>query len=236
MSMDTIKELIKENRTLVELEKLVYVNYSIANHTGKMETIPSISTSCLCNKRCAARRENSNLICFHCYAAAHTGFKKTLREKLELNTLFYTRYELTKRSVPFIANLFFRFESFGDLINTTQVKNYFTIARYNKQTQFALWTKNPDIIADAIAQGAKKPGNLSIICSIPEMDKSFTIENFKKLKKQYPFIDRVFLVYSNEYIDANNIAINCGGKSCSDCGYTCYTKSNRTRIIREKLK
>ena len=38
--------------------------------SGKMEGIPSISTSCLENPICRARMENGESVCSHCFAAA----------------------------------------------------------------------------------------------------------------------------------------------------------------------
>ena len=53
--------------TVVEAEKVTGVHYTV-NHSGKMEGMQSLSTSCLCNEYCKNRSSNSELVCSHCYA------------------------------------------------------------------------------------------------------------------------------------------------------------------------
>lgn len=236
MSMQVIYDCIRRHGTLTSLEKRVFIEKSISIHSGKMEGIPSISTSVRLNPNCMRHQACGGSICEHCYANAYTGFRKSLREKLEFNTIFYTTLELEKRDIPLINSKYFRFESFGDLINTLQVKNYFTIARANPDTYFVLWTKNPDIIEKALRKYEMKvPSNFRIIVSELYINQSVSIQYFNRLKKLYPFINKLFSVYSPEYIENHKISINCGGKKCLDC-MRCYTKSDRTKLINEKLK
>ena len=68
---------------------------------------------------------------------------KNLNACLERNTKILTGRILKEAEIPMINASFFRFESFGDLINVTQVINYFHICKKNKHVHFALWTKNP---------------------------------------------------------------------------------------------
>ena len=67
--------------------------------------------------------------------------------------------------LPTINAIYFRFEAFGDLNNDIQVINYFNMCYKNPRVKFALWTKNPDFIEAAIAQGYAKPENLNIVLS-----------------------------------------------------------------------
>lgn len=236
MSMQAIYDCIRRHGTLTSLEKRVFIDKSISTHSGKMEGIPSISTSVKLNPNCKRNQACNSSICKHCYANSYASFRKELRNKLEINTLFYTRYELTKKDVPMINSKIFRFESFGDLINTTQVKNYFTIARTNPDTFFVLWTKNPGIIKQALHQYEMKvPSNFRIIVSELYINQSVSIRYFQNLKRLYPFINKLFSVYSPEYIEEQKIHINCGGRKCLEC-MRCYNKSDRTKFIREKLK
>lgn len=231
-----IIEKINNNQALTDAEKMTFISYSIATHSGKLEGIQSISTSCLCNKHCMERSKNPNLICYYCYAIANCDYKKTLRKKLELNHEFYTRYEIPKKAVPLINCLYFRFESFGDLNNVLQVKNYFTIARVNKNVKFALWTKNPWIISKAIAAGINVPKNVKIIYSISMINKVITKDLYRKIKRKWSFVNAIFTVHEKQFVIENNIDINCGGKSCRNCGYSCYNKSCWTTLINEKKK
>ena len=234
--MQVIYDCIRRHGTLTSLEKRVFIERSISIHSGKMEGIPSISTSVKLNPNCKRNQACNSSICKHCYANSYASFRKELRNKLEINTQFYTRYELTKKDVPMINSKIFRFESFGDLINTLQVKNYFTIARANKNTFFVLWTKNPEIIAKALDKyNVTIPKNFRIIISELYVNQAVNIRYFNNLKKLYPFMSKLFTVYSADYIQEHKIKINCGGKKCLDC-LQCYDKSNRTKLVFEKQK
>lgn len=213
--------------TIDKAEELTGVHYTL-KHTGKMSGMQSLSTSCLCNKNCLNRVENVNLVCSHCYAQRQMKMYKNLEKCLKKNTEILTTRLLTDEEIPLINAAFFRFESFGDLNNEIQVVNYFRICKRNKHVKFALWTKNPWIIAETINNGENKPRNLQVIYSSPYLDKC---DN--KLNK-YPFIDKIFTVYTKEYIKENNIEINCGAKSCLSC-HKCYVKSKEI-YINEKCK
>ena len=231
MSINTIKERIKAGESLLDVEKMVYINYSITepDPDGKMDRIQSISTSALLHEGCALRANCSNTICSKCYARRELNRKKKLREKMEYNTLFYTKYELTSRCIPFINSNLFRFESFGEIQNELQVKNYYSIARKNQHCFFVLWTKETKTIQAAREKyNLKKPGNLRIIAS------EYLINPQEEQKKKYTFIDKIFSVYTKEFATEHEIKINCSGK-CIDC-MKCYDKNNKEKYIREDLK
>ena len=234
-SLVSIIEKIERLDPLTDAEKMEYIQYSITEHEGKLAGIPSISTSCMGNPYCKARSENPDLICYYCYAMTYCDYRKSLKNKLYLNTLFYCNYDIPEKAVPLINALYFRFESFGDLINTRQFKNYCTIAKVNG-FHAALWTKNCFIIAKAIHEGVKIPDNLKIINSLSRINQTLTKDVYRQRKNKYPFINALFAVYDPGYIQENKVNINCGGKSCRECGYKCYLKNNRTTLIREKLK
>ena len=151
---------------------------------------------------------------------------KNMEKPMVENQRILTGSVLPADMLPTINNLYFRFESFGDLNNATQVKNYFNMCYKNPRVKFALWTKNPDYVAEAIADGYTKPDNLNIVLS------SLFIN--KERKNPFPFVDKVFTVYDPEHIEKNNVNINCGAKSCFTCGL-CYEK-NGVQVINEKLK
>lgn len=231
-----IIEKIKVRQPLTDAEKMEYIRYSISTHGGKLAGIPSISTSCLCNPHCMARSQDPELICYNCYAMGYCDYRKSLREKLKTNTIFYTTYDIPKTAVPLINSLYFRFESFGDLVNEKQFKNYCVVAKVNKSVNFGLWSKNPWIIAQAINDGVKIPANMKIIYSIDRKNTVITEEYFKTIKSKYPFINAIFAVHDNKSIKENNVKINCGGKSCRECGYSCYRKACRVKLINERKK
>lgn len=195
-------------------------------HSGKMSGMVSISTSVTTNERCAKNAQIKGSICEKCFAAKQMKVFPSMEKPMIENQRILTGSVLPDHMLPVINNLYFRFEAFGDLNNYIQVINYFNICKKNPRVKFALWTKNPDYIAQAIAAGHDKPENLNIVLS------SLFIN--KERKNPFPFVDKVFTVYDADTIESENININCGARNCFDCGL-CYEKNNVTQI-REKLK
>lgn len=206
-------------------------------HTGKMQGIQSLSTSCLCNEYCIARQQNNNTICSKCYSKRELSRKKTLREKMEKNTKLLTEHDFKPEEIPFINSQIFRFEAFGELKNALQVKNYFAICEKNKHCTFALWTKNAWIIETALNDyKLQKPGNLIIIASVETVNNHFVLdETALNENLVYSFIDKVFAVYNRKYAEENNIPIKCGKKKCIDC-MKCYSLDNDDFVITEAVK
>ena len=225
------KRLSKLFRTIFDTDRVINV---CINHTGKMAGMYSISTSCTLNKYCIERAKNKDSICSNCFAQSmfrNSWYKWTMR-RCEENTRILTESVLALEDLPIINAFAFRFESFGDLNNTTQVINYFNICNINPRVTFAIWTKNPFIIANAIRDGHKKPENLIIIYSSPLKDRPVEL---KKIKSVFPFIDKVFTVWTSKQTAAkHNICINCGARACIKC-LRCYTKSSNDEIA-ELLK
>ena len=152
---------------------------------------------------------------------------KTMQPCFQRNTEILTSRILTDDEIPTINALYFRFESFGDIINTTQVSNYFNICKRNPKVKFALWTKNPAIVQRTINNGNAKPKNLQIVLSSHYINK-------QEDASRWSFIDKVFTVYGKDYVKENNINVNCGAKSCLLCN-KCYRKDS-DMFINEELK
>lgn len=209
--------------------------YSICtNHTGKMSDIYSISTSCKDNEQCKKNAMVVNSICSNCFSMSmHDMYGDNFYNKLHFNTLLYSVAVLPVEVLPEIRNAqIFRLESFGDLNNSIQVVNYFNICKKNikNHVRFALWTKNPHFIYQAINAGNKKPSNLNIVFS-----SLFLNNNGKGIMKKYSFIDKVFTVYTLEYLLAHpEIKINCGSRDCFSC-QRCYKKGSDP-VVNELLK
>ena len=202
----------------------------MTNHDGKMKGINSIGTSCANNPYCIKRRENGESVCSHCYAATYMKMRKSLKERLEENAQIITKRLLKDNEIPVTNANVFRFESFGDLYNSTHLANYVLIAERNPNTKFALWTKNTWILDELFNKNnVKKPGNLSIVVSSPRLNKQ-TIIN----KDKFWFVDHIFTVYDKKFIAENNIDVNCGAKNCLGC-QICYHRDTDF-YVREKLK
>lgn len=213
------------NCTLSNSNKINGLHFT-TKHSGKMTGMVSISTSVTTNERCAKNAQIEGSICQKCFAAKQMRVFPTMEKPMVENQRILTADIIPMEKLPIINNLYFRFEAFGDLNNTTQVKNYFNICYKNPRVKFALWTKNPDFIAQAIADGYEKPENLNIVLS------SLFIN--QERKNVFPFVDKVFTVYDPTYIEENEIEINCGARNCFDCGL-CYEK-NGVSVINERLK
>ena len=211
-----------------------YILYSITVHSGKLDKIGSISTSRRQNRNCDKYRKICGSICAECYVDDHE-YKLDLMDKVEKNHAFYTGHIIPVEYIPFIPYEYFRFESFADLVNGIQVVNYFNITAKNQHCHFALWTKNPWIIKNAMRlYKLEKPANLQIVYSYMMKNgrglNGKTPEEFTALvKKAYPFIDRVFFVYDQKQAEAAGLEYNCS-RSCYEC-HICYTASGVDTVI-----
>ena len=220
-----------------ETKQTIIYDHICFNHESKMNGVISLSTYVGNNRFCLARCKNCNAICSHCYAASLTAQRQGLKNKLIRIMAILTNIELKKEDIPIIdASIYpyFRFESFGDLNNVLQFKNFNLIAAVNPGVNFTLWTKNPGIIQAAINDGLQLANNLiiglsSLYLNKPEIDRA----------QRYPFIRFLFTVYSPDYIQEHNIKINCGAKHCVSCGI-CYKYLHEFKhglqLINERLK
>ena len=200
------------------------------DHSGKMEGIRSIGTSCVDNPHCIKRRADNYSVCSKCYAETYMKMRKSLKEHLSDNAKILANTLLEGRELPITNDLIYRFESFGDLYNEIHLKNYVAITNRNPYTTFGLWTKNIWIL-DQVFNEEKiaKPKNISIVVSSPLLNKPLELD-----REKYWMVDHVFTVYDKKFIAANNIDINCGARNCLGCS-KCYLDSD-TFYINEQLK
>lgn len=211
--------------------KAFQINYGVSiseNMGGKMKDVLGLSTSCLFNKICLERMKDGNSICSHCYAESNllrygTGEKNYKYHNMKKNTEILTTRIIPVGEWPLIFADIFRLEMFGDIQNTIQVENYFNFAETNPAVTFALWTKNPSIIARVLIH-REKPSNLIIVYSSPILNELDI--------PPYSFIDKYFTVYDKEHAKDHNI--NCGARDCNACR-RCYSKDTDI-YIKEVLK
>ena len=202
----------------------------MTDHQGKMKGINSIGTSCVNNPFCIKRRENGDSVCSHCYAATYMKMRKTLKEHLANNAALLTTRLLQDNEIPVTNAQIFRFESFGDLYNTTHLANYVLICERNPYTKFGLWTKNIWVLDELFNRnGITKPDNLSVVVSSPMLNQQIELD-----KERYWFVDHIFTVYDKQFIVDHNVNVNCGARDCFGC-QLCYHKGTEF-YIREKLK
>lgn len=218
---DNVNEFVEFFKSCSSATKQIILHDHICfNHDAKMQGIISLSTYVGNNAFCQARCNNcNNAICKYCYAASLTDMRAGLKNKLRRIHAILTTAELCADDIPVLDSTvykYFRFESFGDLNNALQFKNFNLIAAVNPGVNFTLWTKNPGIVQAAINNGTVLADNLviglsSLYLNTPELDKA----------RRYSFIRFLFTVYDDQYINDHDIKINCGAKHCITCGI-CY--------------
>lgn len=205
----------------------------ISQMGGKMKGVGAISTSPLRNEFCRKQSQcgSSESICRNCYSMAGLlpggGGKKPAAHETSIPGLARNTRLLSKEpieNIPKINTPFFRFNAEGELVNEIHMINLMKIAKANPNTHFTLWTKRPDIVARAMAM-VRKPSNLHLIRSSPMMNHPVPLP---------PGFDKVFTVFTPEFIEKNKVKINCGARSCVNCKL-CYT-NNATHIVNERLK
>lgn len=201
----------------------------ITNHQGKMRGIQSLSTYKQVCSTCLSLKDNKKTICFNCYADKTMNIYKQLTPVLIYNTLLLKYTKLCNRQLPIINAAFFRFEAFSDLQNAQHLQNLYKIARYNKNTRFALWSKNIKLLLNE-----KTPKNVNIVISSPFLN--IQLWSFKTLKemleKQGAKNIKLFTVYDDKHI--KQVDQNCN-KKCITC-LKCYKSNDKTLLINEKLK
>ena len=210
----------------------VYISEGL---TAKMAGVPAISTACLCNPLCLARMKNGEAICAHCFAAASLKQYRASLEHAVLNYKLLNSCVLPVDMLPVFGNVrFVRVEWSGDVGSEIQVENYANIARKNNEIIFGWWSKNIRMI-EKVFDRIGKPENVILIQS------SLKVNEEEEPASKY--VDKVFTVYSKEYIknsrefivNGENVLINCGARSCVGCR-KCYRKDGKHYYIREQLK
>ena len=203
--------------------------------SGKMEGIPSISTSCLVNPICIKRMQDGESVCAHCFAAATMQRYSSAGQHAENNFYLLNAGIIPADLLPRFKNVaIVRIESFGDVASVTQAVNYINIAKVNPFITFAAWTKNASIWNAAIEQ-AGKPENLSLVYSSFKLNvPAAASEYFTKDGENH--FDHVFTVYDGATCDFYGPAfVNCGARDCSTCR-RCYRKDAADFMVRERLK
>lgn len=194
--------------------------------SGKMDGIPSVSTSCLVNPYCQARMKNGEMVCAHCFAETQQKQYSASREHSIANYELLNGEILPKELLPKFGNVQkVRIESFGDLGSITQAINYLHMVEVNPHVTFAWWTKNHNFVIKAIERVGKKPKNLVLVASSVKLNEA---------AKMPEYFDKVFTVYDKKTIARDKIDINCGARSCVTCG-RCYSKRTAADV-REQLK
>lgn len=205
--------------------------FHVSEMTGKMEGIPSISTSCTDCSFCQQMQKNQDLVCNKCYSKALQALRKNLMNCLIENGKVLRSEVLTE--FPKLNDLVFRIESFGETDNDIQAENYLRFIENNPNTRFGLWSKRMDIYKRVILERGSYPPNVTFMESSPRLNTEIEHHTLEGTVRHYQL--GTFTVYTADYAIANGIEINCGNKVCRDCR-TCYSTNGDMIRIREMLK
>ena len=211
------------------------VNIHVTNHSKgtKMENIQSVGTTSLCNPICNMRKGICGGICEKCYADALCKFRKSLNKNLTENFQNLTSRLLTPTeaaAVP-VTSLIARIESFGDVANVIQARNYIRIIRAHKWIHFGIWSKNWGIWHAAFKKEGK-PRNCTYVHSSMHVNSVDGVHPFMQ-----KYVDHVFTVWDKELypqVIQLNPASECAGLSCIKC-QKCYKKGG-SYYINERLR
>ena len=212
----------------------------VVNHTAnKLEGISSISSSVHDNCLCAAKQKIKDCICKFCYAYNQQSYQTGLKEHNILNGIILRNILIPVKFFKLLRILFhyLRIESFGDVANITQCRNYIRIIKAFPEKRCAIWSKNIELYKQAFELEGGKPKNTTYVHSSHKLN----IPDLINLEK-YSFVDHVFTVYEKKFAKENNIVINCGGRKCMECilkKKNCYfrvNKNNNTFYINELKK
>lgn len=197
----------------------------------KMQDIQSISTPCSCNGICLFRQHCDGSICKACFAKKLMEYRLNLEEALKPNFDLLTSRLLTRDEAAAVAiyTEIGRIESFGDVANVTQARNYIRIIRTHKRTQFGIWSKNWGIWYAAFLKEGK-PRNCTFVLSSMFLNKRAEVPERMK-----PYVDHVFTVWEPKLYDAQfpGTATECAGLSCMKCR-KCYKRGGSFYIDERK--
>lgn len=197
----------------MDFYKLVSCLWVVNHNANKLQGISSISSSVHDNCFCKARRAIANCICKYCYAHNQQSYQTGLKEHNILNGIILRNVLIPVECFKLLPILFpyLRIESFGDVANVIQARNYIRIIKAFPEKRCAIWSKNIAIWAKAFELEGK-PNNTTYVHSSSELNKVDNVDTNK-----YSFVDHVFTVFTKAYAKENNIVINCGGRKCLEC-------------------
>lgn len=213
----------------VQYEGLIRALWIVNHNANKLQGISSISSSVHDNFFCKCRQDIENCICQYCYAYNQQSYQTGLKEHNIINGLVLRNVLIPVEYFRMLVILFpyLRIESFGDVANVIQARNYIRIIKAFPEKRCAIWSKNIMIWKQAFdIEG--KPGNTTFVFS-----SSFLNRPESERARKYWFVDHVFTVFTKKYAKEHNININCGGRKCLECilaGKACYHRGTDFEI------
>ena len=197
--------------------------YNVAFHeSGKIEGIFSLDSSatncgfCRKMREYAAAHPEKQCICGSCYDVRQEGFKLAALARHTLNLIIMSAVLFTVEELATVPVFgLTRVNSSGDSSGDVYAENMVLFSAAHPACRVSAWAKNTAGYIRACRKHGK-PANLILICSSPFIDKA---------APRPEYFDYVFTVYSTpEKVQAAMAAgaMECNGKKCRDCGYSCY--------------
>lgn len=213
-----VNDLIARKADPIARAELVFMlSKAVTFHKdGKIEGIFSLDTACSNNEFCPHMQatEDPAIICRYCYTKSMWD---AARFAHHIIGLILANVKLTDAEAATIAipTGFFRFNSDGELINSTHAENLLRIARTHPATSFAIWTKRPALL-DAAIRKEGKPENLICGVSSPMINTPF--------RERWSWTDFIFTVYTPAGMEKalTRGERECNGRKCMMCGFHCY--------------
>lgn len=221
-------KIMKEKYSILKPCKLLSVSQGL---TGKMASMPAITSSMLCNTYCEKLRAIPGTVCEKCYTLKYLQSRPSVDKCYRENTELLTKSVIPIPQLPFINAAMCRLESFGDIINATHLQNYINLIKKNSHCMFCLFTKNYTVVFNYF-KAHKQPRNLSLVISSLLLNQPFDVNFLDDIPLKNV---KIFTVYTKAYAKGNDVIINCGKNRCINC-QRCY-KPNKTPIyVSEILK
>lgn len=191
--------------------------------SGKMEGMWSISTSCNANPFCIARMRRGDAVCVKCYAHELMNVRKVVDACYRRNYDALNSQLIPVEDWPLLNVALFRIEAFGDVGSVTHARNYLRLIKRNPHVSFAWWTKNPNLIEQAMKLEGFRPVNCQFVLSSLNVNVLGDFSRWSWAQKDFTVFDK-----------AHAEDINCGALHCLSC-QKCY-HDNGIRHMRELLK
>lgn len=229
----SILEKAKETISGEKAKTLVNCLWVVNHMALKLEGISSISSSVCDNVLCKMKQAIKDCICAFCYAFNQQSYQTGLKEHNILNGIILRNVLIPVSTFKALKILFpyLRIESFGDVANVIQARNYIRLIKAFPQKRCAIWSKNI-LIWEQAFKIEGKPNNTTFVHSSHKLNKADNLN-----LNRFTFVDHIFTVYTKKYIKENNIKINCGGKKCIECimaKKNCYYRNTEFYINEEK--
>jgi hypothetical protein len=191
---------------------------NISEMTGKLNGVDAINTSPLNNSFCMMQSKNPENICYQCYSIKMLStFRKSCDPSFRRNGEVLSTRLLTIDEIFGLKFKFnqVRFNAHGELQNLGHAINCIRIATLHPTRNFALYTKRPSLVAQAVRLYGL-PENLQLIYSSIKIN----------VPSNRPVgFHKVFNVWNRD-VDTTKVNINCcdgvSDRHCADCK-NCYT-------------